>query len=138
MELAHRYAALLNAPDGMLREAPAEEFSAHKSELELQAHWFAGDFGANFLTATTGERWRSCSSEFGTTRRDRTSRRPPSVSRIVPARRWCAAASNSIPGRRTGNGTATAANAAFDGVVLHLYLQHGTRQVRRGPLPGHR
>ena len=56
MELAHRYAALLTSPDGMLREAPAEGLDGSKSELELQAHWFAGDFGSNFLTATNGER----------------------------------------------------------------------------------
>ena len=46
MELSHRYAALLTAPDGMLREAPADPLGdGDKSELELQAHWFAGDFG---------------------------------------------------------------------------------------------
>ena len=50
MELAHRYAALLTAPEGHLREAPADGFADDRSELEPQAHWFAGDFGRCFRT----------------------------------------------------------------------------------------
>ena len=127
MEYAHRYAALLNAPDGMLREAPAEEFSAHKSELELQAHWFAGDFGANFLTATTGERveivqfgvWNHEAGPDFTDAAVRFPDRPDApvlggcIELDTRAEDW----------DRHGHGS----NTAFDGVVLHLYLQHGTR-----------
>ena len=129
MEFAHRYAALLTAPEGMLREAPAEEFSsAHKSELELQAHWFAGDFGSSFLTATTGERvevvqfgvWNHDAGPDFTAAAVRFPDRPDapvlrgSIELDIRAEDW----------ERHGHG----GNAAFDDVALHLYLQHGTRQ----------
>ena len=129
MEFAHRYAALLTAPDGMLREAPAEEFStAHKSELELQAHWFAGDFGSSFLTATTGERveivqfgvWNHEAGPDFTEASVRFPDRPDapvltgSIELDTRAEDW----------ERHGHG----GNPAFDDVVLHLYLQQGVRQ----------
>ncbi len=46
---ADRYAGLLAPPvcEQMLIEAPRQF-----SELELQAHWFAGDFGSEFTTTT--------------------------------------------------------------------------------------
>ena len=128
MELAHHYAALLTAPDGMLREAPAEGLDGGKSELELQAHWFAGDFGSNFLTATNGERVEIV--QFGVWNHEagpdfanaavRFPDRPDapvlrgSVELDTSAEDW----------ERHGHG----ANPAFDGVVLHLYLRHGSRQ----------
>ena len=125
MELAHRYAALLTVPDGMLREAPPDRLAEDKSELELQAHWFAGDFGANFLTATNGERVEIV--QFGVWNREagpdfsdaavRFPDRPDapvvrgSIELDTSAEDW----------ERHGHG----ANPAFDGVVLHLYLRHG-------------
>ncbi len=128
MELAHRYSALLTAPDGMLREAPAEGLDGDKSELELQAHWFAGDFGANFLTATNGERveivqfgvWNHEAGPDFTAAAVRFPDRPGapvlrgSVELDTSAEDW----------ERHGHG----ANPAFDGVILHLYLRHGSRQ----------
>ncbi len=128
MEFAHRYAALLTAPDGMLREAPAEEFSAHKSELELQAHWFAGDFGSSFLTATTGERveivqfgvWNH---EAGPDFSEAAVRFPDRLDAPV-LRGSIELDTRAEDWERHGHG----ANASFDDVVLHLYLQHGTRQ----------
>ena len=129
MELAHRYAALLTAPDGMLREAPAEEFSAGtKSELELQAHWFAGDFGASFLTATSGERvevvqfgvWNH---EAGPDFTDAAVRFPDRPD--VPVLRGAIELDTRAEDwERHGHGS----DPAFDGVVLHLYLQRGLRQ----------
>lgn len=47
MEPADRYANLL---DGKLRERALLSAPRKLSELELQAHWFAGDFGARFTT----------------------------------------------------------------------------------------
>ncbi len=128
MELSHRYAALLTSPDGMLREAPAETLDSEKSELEFQAHWFAGDFGANFLTATAGERveivqfgvWNH---EAGPDFSDAAVRFPDrpgapvlrgSVELDTRAEDW----------ESHGHG----ANPAFDDVILHLYLRHGARQ----------
>ena len=128
MNLSHRYAAILTAPDGMLREAPADTLGGDKTELEFQAHWFAGDFGSNFLTATTGERveivqfgvWNH---EAGPDFSDAAVRFPDrpgaptlrgSVELDTRAEDW----------ERHGHG----ANPAFDDVVLHLYLRHGERQ----------
>ena len=128
MELAHRYAALLTAPDGTLRESPPDSLAGDRSELEIQAHWFAGDFGSSFLTATNGERVEIV--QFGVWNREagpdftdaavRFPDRPDapvlrgSIELDTSAEDW----------ERHGHG----ANPAFDGVVLHLYLRHGARQ----------
>ena len=128
MELSHRYAALLTAPDGLLREAPADTLGTDKTELEFQAHWFAGDFGANFLTATSGERveivqfgvWNH---EAGPDFSDAAVRFPDrpgapvlrgDIELDTKAEDW----------ERHKHGS----NPAFDHVILHLYLRHGTRQ----------
>ena len=47
MEPADRYANLL---DGKLRERALLSAPRKLSELEMQAHWFAGDFGTHFTT----------------------------------------------------------------------------------------
>jgi hypothetical protein len=47
VDAAQRYAALLG---GSLREHPLLEAPRRFDELELQAHWFAGDFGREFTT----------------------------------------------------------------------------------------
>jgi len=52
MNLADRYATTRAAA---LREEPLLTVPRELTELELQAHWFAGDFGCEFTT-TTGER----------------------------------------------------------------------------------
>jgi hypothetical protein len=129
MQLAHRYAALLTAPDGILREAPAVEAAGEKSELELQAHWFAGDFGSSFLTATNGERveivqYGVWNHEAGPDFSDAAVRFPDrpgspvlrgAIELDMQADDW----------ERHGHG----ANAAFDAVVLHLYLRQGAEQA---------
>ena len=51
MDPAKRYASLL---DARLRENPLLSVPRRLDELELQAHWFAGDFGCEFVT-TGGE-----------------------------------------------------------------------------------
>ncbi len=128
MELAHRYAALLTAPDGMLREAPPDTLAGDKSELELQAHWFAGDFGSNFLTATNGERVEVV--QFGVWNREAGPDFTDAAVRFpdqpdAPVLRGSIELDTSAEDwERHGHGT----NPAFDGVVLHLYLRHGTRQ----------
>jgi hypothetical protein len=128
MEAAHRYAALLTAPDSVLRETPGDGLG-DKSELELQAHWFAGDFGSSFQTALKGERVEIV--QFGVWNREagpdftdaavRFADQPgaPVVRGAIEldlhAEDW----------DRHGHGS----NPAFDGVVLHLYLRRGARQV---------
>ena len=54
MDPAQRYAALLNA---RLREGPLLDVPRQFDELELQAHWVAGDFGRDFIT-TAGDTMR--------------------------------------------------------------------------------
>jgi hypothetical protein len=129
MQLAHRYAALLTAPDGNLREAPGDEPAEEKSELELQAHWFAGDFGSSFLTATTGERveivqYGVWNHEAGPDFSDAAVRFPDrpdapvlrgAIELDMQADDW----------ERHGHGT----NPAFNEVVLHLYLRQGLDQA---------
>ena len=128
MDLSHRYAALLTAPDGMLREAPADELGGDKSELEFQAHWFAGDFGSSFLTATTGERLEIV--QFGVWNHDAGPDFSDAAVRF-PDRLGAPTLRGAIEldtraedWERHGHG----ANPAFDDVVLHLYLRHGARQ----------
>lgn len=129
MELSHRYAALLTAPDGMLREAPAESLDTDKSELEFQAHWFAGDFGSNFLTATTGERveivqfgvWNH---EAGPDFTDAAVRFPDRPGAPV-VRGAIELDTRAEDWERHNHGS----NPAFDDVILHLYLRHGARQL---------
>ncbi len=128
MELSHRYAAILTAPDGMLREAPAETLDGDKSELEFQAHWFAGDFGSTFLTATTGERIEIV--QFGVWNHDAGPDFSDAAVRF-PDRPGAPVLRGAIEldtraedWERHKHG----ANPAFDNVVLHLYLKHGTRQ----------
>ena len=129
MQLAHRYAALLTAPDGSLRETPSAEQTEEKSELELQAHWFAGDFGSSFLTATNGERveivqYGVWNHEAGPDFSDAAVRFPDrpdapvlrgAIELDTQAEDW----------ERHGHGT----NPAFDKVVLHLYLRQGAEQA---------
>ena len=128
MELAHRYAALLTAPEGTLREAPADGFSDNRSELELQAHWFAGDFGASFLTATNGERVEVV--QFGVWNREAGPDFTDAAVRFpdregAPVLRGAIELDTSAEDwERHGHGS----NPAFDGVVLHLYLRQGLRQ----------
>lgn len=128
MELSHRYAALLTAPDGMLREAPADTLGGDKSELEFQAHWFAGDFGSSFLTATTGERVEIV--QFGVWNHDAgpdfsdAAVRFPDRPGAPTLRGAIELDTRAEDWERHGHG----ANPAFDDVILHLYLRHGTRQ----------
>ena len=52
MTPADRYAKLLH---GAVREVPLLRAPRELTELELQAHWFAGDFGHEFRTAAGGK-----------------------------------------------------------------------------------
>jgi hypothetical protein len=51
MNPSKRYASLLRKVSGKFRENHAPSNPAHLTELELQAHWFAGDFGTEFTSA---------------------------------------------------------------------------------------
>jgi hypothetical protein len=67
MELSRRYEQLLEQTGARLRErAPAQPLQP-RTELEIQAHWFAGDFGTEFVS-TGGEKIRVV--QFGTWNRE--------------------------------------------------------------------
>jgi hypothetical protein len=128
MEAAHRYAVLLTAPDSVLRETPGGTSEEYKSELELQAHWFAGDFGSSFLTATTGERVEIV--QFGVWNREAGPDFTDAAVRFAdhpgaPVERGAIELDlHAEDWDRHGHGS----NPAFDSVVLHLYLKRGARQ----------
>ena len=67
MELACRYEELLQGTDARLREGSAERPVKKLTELEIQAHWFAGDFGTEFVSAD-GKKIRVV--QFGTWNRE--------------------------------------------------------------------
>ncbi len=129
MDRSHSYADLLTSPDGMLRETPESEVSDIKDELALQAHWFAGDFGSSFLTATTGERVEIV--QLGVWNREAGPDFSDAAIRFddqpgAPVLRGAVELDMHADGwERHGHG----ANPAFDDVVLHLYLQRGVKQA---------
>ena len=51
MNSAHRYGQLLDAVFGRLREDDTRKNRPGLTELEIQAHWFSGDFGTEFTSA---------------------------------------------------------------------------------------
>lgn len=128
MEAARRYSAVLTSPDSVLRESPGGENLDERSELELQAHWFAGDFGSSFLSATFGERVEIV--QFGVWNREA----GPDFSDVAvcfPDRPDAPVLRGAVEldfhaedWDRHGHGS----NSAFDEVVLHLYLRRGLRQ----------
>ncbi|MBV9656823.1 MAG: DUF2851 family protein [Verrucomicrobia bacterium] len=130
---AERYAALLE-PTPAIGEndaatgATTAQLVAAKSELQWQAHWFAGDFGASFST-TSGERveivqpgvWNH---ESGPDFREAAVRFPDrpgaptlrgAVELDLRAEDW----------ERHGH----AVNPAFDAVVLHLFFDLPSRDA---------
>ena len=117
MNASDRYAKLVEKNTGKLRETLAlDDPAARLTELELQAHWFAGDFGTEF-TSAQGERVRIA--QFGAWNRE--------------AGPDFADAAVSIDGRRPVRGAIEidpdaqdwerhghATNPDYDSVVLHV------------------
>ncbi len=121
MSSAERYAQLLAT--ARIRERPLLLVPRHFSELELQARWFAGDFGRNF-TSTAGEEIEVV--QFGTwnrtagpdysdaaIRRNRSETVRGSIEFDLADQNWEA----------HGHGT----NPAFDDTVLHVFVEAGPR-----------
>lgn len=120
MNALERYAKLVEKSAGKLRETLAlDDPAAQLTELELQAHWFAGDFGTEF-TSAQGERVRVA--QFGAWNRE--------------AGPDFADAAVSIDGRRPVRGAIEidpdaqdwerhghATNPDYDSVVLHVCVR---------------
>ena len=121
MSSAQRYAELLAT--AKIRERPLFPFPRNFTELELQARWFAGDFGRIFTT-TAGEQIEIV--QFGTWNREAGPDFSDAAIRInggeirrgsiefdLAAQNWEA------------HGHAT--NPAFDETVLHVFVEAGER-----------
>ncbi len=116
---AERYAALL-VPS--LREQGLMRVAARPDELELQAHWFAGDFGREFPDTIDGRAVRIV--QFGVWNREAgpdfaeaaisIDGAPPLRGPIefdIDARDW----------ERHGHGS----NADYEAVIVHVFIQSG-------------
>ncbi len=120
MNLAHRYEHWRNSAvraARALREEPLISVPRQWNELEVQAHWFAGDFGREFVT-TTGEPVRIV--QFGVWNREAgpdfaeaavsfADGNPIRGSIDLAARDW----------ERHGHAT----NPNYESVVLHIYTR---------------
>ena len=116
-----RYAQL--RADAKVRERPLLPLPRNFSELELQARWFAGDFGRNF-TGTTGEAIEIV--QFGTWNRQAG---PDFSDAAVRINREIARGSIEFDladqnWERHGHAT----NPAFDQTVLHVFVESGPRE----------
>ncbi len=117
---AARYAQLLAS--ATVRERPLLAVPRNFTELELQARWFAGDFGRSF-TGTAGEEIQIV--QFGTWNREAGPDFSDAAVRINGE-----LAGGSIEFDLTDqnweiHGHAT--NPAFDGTVLHVFVASGAR-----------
>ena len=118
MEHAARYAALL-APN--LREEPLLHTPRQFTEMELQAHWFAGDFGRDF-TGIGGDAVRVV--QFGVWNREA----GPDFAEAAVSINGGEPVRGSIeldPDARDWERHGHAQNADYDGVVLHVFTQRG-------------
>jgi len=118
MNLADRYATTRAAA---LREEPLLTVPRELTELELQAHWFAGDFGRDFTT-TAGERVRVV--QFGVWNREAGpdfSEAAISLNGAEPVR----GAIEFDPDVRDWERHGHATNPDYESVVLHVFARTG-------------
>ena len=116
-----RYAALREAA---LREEPLLQVPRRLPELELQAHWFAGDFGRTFTT-TDGR--RATIVQFGVWNREA----GPDFAEAAISLDDAGPARGSIeldPDARDWERHGHAENPAYDGVVLHVFTDRGAAE----------
>jgi hypothetical protein len=121
MSSAERYAELLAT--AKIRERPLFPLPRHFSELELQARWFAGDFGRIFTT-TAGEEIEIV--QFGTWNREAGPDFSDAAIRIVGG----AVVRGSIEfdlADQNWEAHGHATNPAFDETVLHVFVVAGER-----------
>src|SRR5436190_10371492 len=122
MSLADRYAQLLDAD--RVRERALFVSPRIPSELELQARWFAGDFGKHFIS-TAGDEIEVI--QFGTWNREAGPDVRDAAIRInggVPIR-GCIG-SDLLDRSWETHGHAT--NPAVDETVLHVFVERGDRE----------
>ncbi len=133
MEPEARYASLVHAA---LREEPLLRAPRECTELELQAHWFAGDFGREFTT-TAGDAVRVV--QFGVWNREAGpdfAEAAISLNGGEPQRGCIELDPDARDWERHGHAT----NPAYESVVLHVFTAAGgsesfTRTARHRNVP---
>jgi hypothetical protein len=121
MSPSERYAQLLST--AKIRERPLFPMPRNFSELELQARWFAGDFGRSF-TSTAGDQIEIL--QFGTWNREA----GPDFSDAAVQINQSEIARGSIEfdlADQNWEAHGHATNPAFDGTVLHVFVASGGR-----------
>lgn len=118
MDPGARYGSLVHAA---VREEPLRAPAPHLPEIELQAHWFAGDFGREFVT-TAGDCVRVV--QFGVWNREAG---PDFAEAAVSLndgepRRGCIELD---PDARDWERHGHATNPDYDSVVLHVFTRRG-------------
>jgi hypothetical protein len=122
MNLGHRYEHLRNAA---VREEPLLSVPREWDELEVQAHWFAGDFGRDFTT-TTGEAVRIV--QFGVWNREAGpdfAEAAVSFGNAGSVRGCIEIDRDARDWERHGHAT----NPNYESVVLHLHTRASTAEV---------
>jgi hypothetical protein len=136
MNESHRYARMLVRAFGSLREDADRGNRDDLTELEIQAHWFSGDFGTEFTSARGdsvvvtqfGEWNRESGPDFATA--------AVSINGGPPVRGSIEIDTDARDWERHGHAT----NADYDSVVLHVCERDGgreffTRNSRHGEIP---
>ena len=121
MKSADRYAALR---ESAVREEPLLRVPRRLPELELQAHWFAGDFGREFKT-TSGATVRIV--QFGVWNREAGpdfAEAAVAIGSGEPVRGCIELDPDARDWERHGH----AENPSYDGVVLHVFTERGAAE----------
>lgn len=108
--------------DARLREGALLEIPRRLTELELQAHWFAGDFGRDFTT-TRGQPVRIV--QFGVWNHESGpdfAEAAISLDGSASVRGWIELDPDARDWERHGH----ASNPAYEGVILHVFTQAGS------------
>jgi uncharacterized protein DUF2851 len=121
MQLADRYAQLRPPPRDRLQERPLLAVPRKLPEMEIQAHWFAGDFGTRFKT-TDGDGVEIV--QFGVWNHEA----GPDFAEAAIAINGGAPARGCIefdPDARDWERHGHAQNPDYEAVVLHVFASHG-------------
>ena len=122
MDLGPRYAEIVAATK--VRERPLFRAGESPDELELQARWFAGDFGRRFTT-TTGDNLEIV--QFGTWNREAGPDFREAAVRLNNGETIRGSIEFDLTDRSwEAHGHAT--NPAFEDTVLHVFVTAGARQ----------
>lgn len=118
-DASRRYAGLFST--GTVRDRPLLVVPRAWSELELQARWFAGDFGRNFAS-TTGEPVRIV--QFGVWNREAGPDFSQAALEVGSETRLLRGAVELDLADRNWETHGHSTNPAFDDTILHVFFEH--------------